>query len=133
MTILFTVTHGENLKSNSTRWISLCLDNFDLFCAVLINMRIVSSGLASFRKDSSFFWNIMPHTPLKMETCSSEMLADFQHTTRCYIPENRTLHKHCCENLKSYIHSFSLFHRLLINMKISFFRSRITELWLKLG
>jgi hypothetical protein len=27
---------------------------------------------------------------------------DFQWTTQCYIPEDRTLHNHCCENLKSY-------------------------------
>jgi hypothetical protein len=28
---------------------------------------------------------------------------DFQRITRCYIPEHRTIHNHCCENLKSYI------------------------------
>jgi hypothetical protein len=40
---------------------------------------------------------------LKMEaTCSSKVSVDFQRTTRCYIPENRTLHNHCCVNLKSY-------------------------------
>jgi hypothetical protein len=36
---------------------------------------------------------------LKMEvTCSS-----FQQTTQCYIPEDQTLHNHCCKNLKSYM------------------------------
>jgi hypothetical protein len=41
---------------------------------------------------------------LKMEaTCSSEILFDFQRITRCSIPEDRTLHNHCCEDLKSYI------------------------------
>jgi hypothetical protein len=41
---------------------------------------------------------------LKMgATCSSEMLVDFQRTTQREIPENRTLHNHCCEKLKSYI------------------------------
>jgi hypothetical protein len=40
---------------------------------------------------------------LKMEAiCTSEMPVDFQHTTRRYIPENRTLPNHRCENLKSY-------------------------------
>jgi hypothetical protein len=34
---------------------------------------------------------------------SSETSVDFQQTTWCYIPEDRTLHNHCCENLKSYI------------------------------
>jgi hypothetical protein len=32
---------------------------------------------------------------------------DFQRTTRRYIPENRTLHNHLCENLKSYKPLFS--------------------------
>jgi hypothetical protein len=34
---------------------------------------------------------------------SSETSADFQRTTRRCIPEHSTLHKHRCENLKSYI------------------------------
>jgi hypothetical protein len=43
-------------------------------------------------------------TTLKMEViCSSKMLVDFQWTTPCYITEDRTLHNHCCENLKSYM------------------------------
>jgi hypothetical protein len=33
---------------------------------------------------------------------SSEMLVDFQWTTRRYIPEDNILHNHRCENLKSY-------------------------------
>jgi hypothetical protein len=32
---------------------------------------------------------------------SSEMLVDFQWTTRRYIPEDRTFHNHHCENLKT--------------------------------
>jgi hypothetical protein len=40
---------------------------------------------------------------LKMEeTCSS----DFQQTKRRYIPEDRSLYNHRCENLKSYIRTF---------------------------
>jgi hypothetical protein len=40
---------------------------------------------------------------LKMDmTCSSETSADFQQTTWCYIPDNRTIHNHCRENLESY-------------------------------
>jgi hypothetical protein len=40
---------------------------------------------------------------LKMEaTCSSQTSVDFQRTTRRYIPEDRTLHNHRCENLKYY-------------------------------
>jgi hypothetical protein len=34
---------------------------------------------------------------------SSETSPDFQQTTWRYIPEDRTLHKHHCKNLKSYI------------------------------
>jgi hypothetical protein len=36
-------------------------------------------------------------------TCSSETSVDFQRTTQCYIAEDRTLHTHRCENLKSYM------------------------------
>jgi hypothetical protein len=40
---------------------------------------------------------------LKMEAIHySETKADFQWTTRHYIAEDRTLHNHSCENLKSY-------------------------------
>jgi hypothetical protein len=34
--------------------------------------------------------------------CSSETEVNTQRTTRRYIPEDGTLHKHFCENLKSY-------------------------------
>jgi hypothetical protein len=33
---------------------------------------------------------------------SLEMSADFQQTTQHYIPDDRTLHNHHCENLKFY-------------------------------
>jgi hypothetical protein len=36
------------------------------------------------------------------ETYSSVTPVDFRRTTRRYIPENRTLHNHRCENLKFY-------------------------------
>jgi hypothetical protein len=40
---------------------------------------------------------------LKIEAfCSSETSVVAQRTTRRYIPEDDTLHKHRCENLKSY-------------------------------
>jgi hypothetical protein len=47
------------------------------------------------------------HSTLKERSrlCSSETSVDFQRNTRRYIPEDSTLHKHRCENLKSYIHS----------------------------
>jgi hypothetical protein len=39
-------------------------------------------------------------------TCFSEMSADFQRTTPRYIPKGRPLHKHRCENLKSFKHFY---------------------------
>jgi hypothetical protein len=38
---------------------------------------------------------------------SSETSVNFQRTTRRYIPEDSTVHNHRCENLKSYIETFS--------------------------
>jgi hypothetical protein len=38
---------------------------------------------------------------LKVVTCSSETSADFQRTIRVYILEERIIHNHRCENLKS--------------------------------
>jgi hypothetical protein len=35
-------------------------------------------------------------------TCSFEALVGFQRTTRLYIPEDRTVSDHCCENLNFY-------------------------------
>jgi hypothetical protein len=41
---------------------------------------------------------------LKMAvTCSSEVSVEFQPTACRYIPEDKTLHYHRCENLRSYI------------------------------
>jgi hypothetical protein len=46
---------------------------------------------------------------LKVELiCFSEMLVDFQQTTQRYIPNDRILHNHHCENLKSYFIWFVL-------------------------
>jgi hypothetical protein len=43
---------------------------------------------------------------LMMEmTCSSETSVDFQWMTQHYIPEDRILHNHWCENLKAYTDS----------------------------
>jgi hypothetical protein len=79
-----------------------------------------------------YFWNITPCSPLKVNrrfrgtclclppsftlisclaysstlkkeaTCTSETSADFQWTALRYIPEDRILHNHRCENLKSF-------------------------------
>jgi hypothetical protein len=43
-------------------------------------------------------------TALKMVAiCSFETSVGFQQVTRRYIAEDRTLHNHCCENLKYYL------------------------------
>jgi hypothetical protein len=76
----------------------------------------------------SAFWDIMPCSPLKVNrrfgknvasifskkpaqregsskqssaVCSSETPINFQRTTRCYIPEDKILHNHGCENFIS--------------------------------
>jgi hypothetical protein len=63
---------------------------------------------------------------LKMEvTCSFKTSVNFQHTTWCYIPEDRHPHNQCCENFKSYMYysyNFSaevmpLFLRQLVSKK----------------
>jgi hypothetical protein len=47
--------------------------------------------------------NLAYFSTLKMEaTCFFETSVDLQRTTRRYISEDRTPHKHRCENLKSY-------------------------------
>jgi hypothetical protein len=44
------------------------------------------------------------YSTLNMESiCSPEMSVDFQRTTRRYITEDRSLHNHRCENLRSHI------------------------------
>jgi hypothetical protein len=44
---------------------------------------------------------------LKMEaTCFSDMSVDFQWTTWRYIPDDRTLHNHCSENLNFFYDMF---------------------------
>jgi hypothetical protein len=43
-------------------------------------------------------------------TCSSETSVDYQRTTRHYNPEDRSLHNHRCENLKS---------KIIVSIKVS--------------
>jgi hypothetical protein len=38
--------------------------------------------------------------PWRLRRCSSETSVNFQRTIRRYVPEDRTLHNHRCENLK---------------------------------
>jgi hypothetical protein len=50
---------------------------------------------------------------------SSETSAAFQHTTRCYIPEDRKLNSHLCENPRS---CFFIYFKILL-LTITFLRS----------
>jgi hypothetical protein len=48
---------------------------------------------------------------LKMEAkCSSETSVDFQRNILRYIPDDRTLHNHRCENLKYNLNAFLRLH-----------------------
>jgi hypothetical protein len=53
------------------------------------------------------------YSTLEMEaTCSSETSVTFQRNTRRCITEDKTLHNHRCENLKSYIIAVMFTHHL---------------------
>jgi hypothetical protein len=54
----------------------------------------------------SLHWLII--RPWTWKRHSSETSIDFQRTTRHYIPEDRNLYNHLCENLKSYMPSLCL-------------------------
>jgi hypothetical protein len=51
---------------------------------------------------SSVFWDISPCSQMRVNRCFSEMSVDFHRVAWHYIPKDRTLHNHRCENLKSY-------------------------------
>jgi hypothetical protein len=85
---------------------------------LFVTNRILRSCNKNERSFKSFnFWDItlcLPsdftlvsslayYSTLKMEaTCFPETSFDLQRSTWRYIPEDRTLHKHRCENLKTY-------------------------------
>jgi hypothetical protein len=61
-------------------------------------------------------------------TFSSETSVDFQRTAQRYIPEDRIVHNHVCENFKSYKHTprwtkmftyfLAIIYRLLIMIAV---------------
>jgi hypothetical protein len=70
----------------------------------------------------------------KMAICSSDISADFQRTTHRCMPEDRTLHNHRCENLKSYSSAFSSSKRLRKSSRgrlhsATIFCPSVTGLW----
>jgi hypothetical protein len=46
-----------------------------------------------------------PINQCEADSNSTETLVNFQQTTRLYIPEDRTLHKVFCKNIRSYKHN----------------------------
>jgi hypothetical protein len=63
-----------------------------------------STDVSEERDSASFILvsYLVYSSTLKMESaCPSETSVEFQRTTRRYIPEDRTLHNHRCENHKS--------------------------------
>jgi hypothetical protein len=65
---------------------------------------IVNNGLEGmWRGYVSAYFKALAWRDLEKEAvCSSETSVDFKRTTRRYIPEDITLHKNRCENLKCY-------------------------------
>jgi hypothetical protein len=60
-------------------------------------------------------------------TCSSETSVDFQRVTRRYIPQDRTLHNHRCENLESYTKNKLLLNICSLSSWNYFFLNQILE------
>jgi hypothetical protein len=60
-----------------------------------------------------------------IETESSETSVNFQRTAPRYIPEDRTLHNHSCDNLKSYNINFNVTNiklKQLLNIAVDCYR-----------
>jgi hypothetical protein len=80
-------------------WVST--DALEEHIASILRVKKVSSASHLL---SRWFLTELIFSTLKMKMiCSSETSIDTQWTTRSYIPEDGTLHNHCCENLRSYV------------------------------
>jgi hypothetical protein len=70
-------------------------------------------GSARFAELATSFMLFFSWLTLKMEaTCSSETSVNFHRATWRYIPEDRTLHNHRCENHRPYIASLRVKFKL---------------------
>jgi hypothetical protein len=105
----------QNLIRSSIFWdITLCNPlkvkrRFGGTCRLHLQGRRISQAL--HQRDAGGKQRCYDTTEMEA-TCSSETVVDFQRTTWCYIPEDRNLHNHRSENLKSYIESYQ-FYQLL--------------------
>jgi hypothetical protein len=95
---------------------------------MFLKILFLSFFARTLRMPNSILWDKTLCNPLKVNrhfggTChfhlhfrrirqerhvQQEISVDFQRTTRSYIPENKTLHTHRCENLKYYIYVYPL-------------------------
>jgi hypothetical protein len=67
---------------------------------------------------------------MKMEAAyTSKTSVDFQRTARRYIPEDRTLYNHCCENLRSYMNCVCLRRYSFVRRIFGSKRNIITGCW----
>jgi hypothetical protein len=58
----------------------------------------IDSVVEGDRKTSTVSWDVTPCSPVEVYRRFDRMLANFCQTTCCHIPEDSTLHRHCCEN-----------------------------------
>jgi hypothetical protein len=124
---------------------SIISQKVELFKQKMIHLEIICLQILFQRRflKSIIFWDVTPcsllfclppayllvfaeiisSTPKMEAICSSITLVATQQTTRRHIPEDDTLNKHRCENLKSYIVSFLLITVLSLREASSLGRS----------
>jgi hypothetical protein len=109
---LFTMPRTVNTLKNSVFWdITPCSPSkinwrFGEICRLHRQSRRISQAIKQRESLFATCFTLVSclsySSTLKMEvTCSSETSVDFRRTTRRYIPEDRALHNHRCENFKS--------------------------------
>jgi hypothetical protein len=102
---IFTIA-SSNMKCDQSEIQSKSTNFWDITpCSPLrVNRRFGGT----YRLHLPWFFAELISSTLKMEKiCSSETSVDTQRITRCYIPEDVTLHNYRCENFKSYSDSIT--------------------------
>jgi hypothetical protein len=89
-----------------------------------IAMNKISAGSKNKPNKKPAWKQVTSRLILKMEAiCSSETSFKFQRITRRHIPEDSTLHNHCCENLKS--------HKINVSILVRGFWTGLRGFWLQ--